>query len=184
MKETTETWIVKGYETFAYFGQAGLKVELLAKEVGISKSSFYHHFADLEVFLERLLEHHLKRSKVIAEKERIATSINPELIQIFLEHKTDLLFNRQLRIHAHQPNYQATLVKANEISGTDFIKLWLKDTGLHISQQQAEGLFELALENFFLQINPENLTQAWLEAYFENLKRITKNIAKPLDGSG
>ncbi|MFZ4399682.1 MAG: TetR/AcrR family transcriptional regulator, partial [Bacteroidales bacterium] len=42
-----EIWIIKGYETFAFFGENGLKVEQLAKSVGISKSSFYHHFADL-----------------------------------------------------------------------------------------------------------------------------------------
>nr|WP_245550167.1 TetR/AcrR family transcriptional regulator [Haliscomenobacter hydrossis] len=27
-----------------------MKIEVLAKKVGISKSSFYHHFVDLEIF--------------------------------------------------------------------------------------------------------------------------------------
>lgn len=33
-------------------------------------SSFYHHFADLEVFTEVLMEEHLKRASIVAERER------------------------------------------------------------------------------------------------------------------
>ncbi len=50
MTEKQEIWIIKGYETFALFGEKVLKIEKLAKDVGISKSSFYHHFADLDIF--------------------------------------------------------------------------------------------------------------------------------------
>jgi len=183
MTEKEEIWIIKGYETFALFGEKGLKIEQLAKDVGISKSSFYHHFADLDIFIEELLQHHLKSSTVIAEKEKLAKTINPELISILLEHKTDLLFNRQLRINSNKPNYKDTLLKSNYIMGKDFISLWLTDTKLNILQKQAEGLFELALENFFLQINSDNLNKSWLENYFENLKRITRSFEKPLYGS-
>lgn len=181
MKE--EKWIKKGYETFAIWGENGLKVEQLAKEVGTSKSSFYHYFSDLTVFVERLLFHHLKNSKIIAEKERLAQSVNPELIDILVEHKMDLLFNRQLRFHSDRSEYKETLVKSNTIIGNEFIRLWLSDSKIEITQRQAEGIFELALENFFLQINSENLTKPWLEAYFENLNRITRNFIHPLYGT-
>jgi AcrR family transcriptional regulator len=183
MKEKEEIWIIKGYETFALFGEKGLKIEQLAKDVGISKSSFYHHFADLDIFMEELMQHHLKNSAVIANKEKLAKTINPELINILLEHKTDLLFNRQLRINSNKSKYKDTLMKSNYIVGKDFISLWLTDTKLIIQQKQAEGLFELALENFYLQINSENLNKSWLENYFENLNRITRCFEKPLYGS-
>ena len=176
MKEREEKWIKLGYETFAIHGEASLKVEQLAKEVGVSKSSFYHHFVDLTFFKERLFEYHLSASKIIAEKEKKATSINPDLINILLEHKIDLLFNRQLRINACESDYRKILLQSNHIIGKDFVSLWLKDMKLMISRIQAEGLFELALENFFLQINPESLNRSWLEAYFENLKRITQHF--------
>jgi AcrR family transcriptional regulator len=45
-----DTWIQAGYALFAEQGPSALKIEVLAKMVGISKSSFYHYFADLEVF--------------------------------------------------------------------------------------------------------------------------------------
>jgi AcrR family transcriptional regulator len=176
MTEKTEIWIIKGYETFASLGEKGLIIEQLAKEVGKSKSSFYHHFAELEVFKEKILIHHLKMSSVIAEKERKAEKINPDLINILIEHKTDLLFNRQLRINANKPNYNDILVKSNRIIGTDFIKLWLTDTKLNVTPKQAEGIFELAMENFFLQINQDNINKEWLATYFDNLNRITRNF--------
>lgn len=180
MTEKEQMWVVKGYETFALLGENGLKVEKLAKDVGVSKSSFYHYFADLEIFTETMLHFHLKKSAIIAGKEKLAKTINPELIDILLEHKIDLLFNRQLRINACKPSFKETLIKSNAIIGNDFINLWLEDTKLNITRQQSEGLFELALENFFLQINSDNINRKWLEAYFDNLKRITKSFEKSI----
>jgi AcrR family transcriptional regulator len=171
-----EIWIKTGYEIFALQGDTALKVELLAKKVGISKSSFYHHFADLEIFIDHLLQHHLDQSAIIAVKEHHAQTVDPELIEILVAHKVDLLFNRQLRIHQDNKNYFATLQKSNQIIGNAFVMLWVKDLRLNLSPKQIEGVFELALENFFLQINVETLNATWLGAFFLNLKRIARTF--------
>lgn len=176
MTDKTQIWIMHGYKTYALQGEKGLIIEQLAKDVGKSKSSFYHHFADLEVFLEKILLHHLNQSLIIAEKERKARKINPDLINILIEHKLDLLFNRQLRINSNKLNLKDTLLKSNKIIGTDFIILWLTDTKLNLTPNQAEGIFELAMENFFLQINEENINKVWLTTYFDSLYRIAKNF--------
>lgn len=183
MSEKKEVWILKGYEKFALYGEASLKIEQLAKEVGISKSSFYHLFADMEIFVAELFKYHLNNSKIIADKERLASTIKPELINILLQHKIDLLFNRQLRINSTLQNYKDTLLKSNQYIGNDFVMLWLKDTKLNFTTQQAATLLELALENFFLQINQENLNYEWLVLFFENLERVGKTLAKPLYGN-
>lgn len=174
MTDGKEIWIETGYAIFALTGKAGLKIETLAKKVGINKSSFYHHFVEPEIFINHLLQHHLKQSKIIAAKEQAAQKIDPDLIEILVEHKVDLLFNRQLRIGRDDRGYQATLQTANQITGSAFVALWTKDLRLNLTQHQLEGLFELALENFFLQITPENLNRDWLSAYFTNLKRIAR----------
>lgn len=178
-----EVWIDAGYTIFAQGGEAALKVEHLAKVVGISKSSFYHHFVDPDIFMERLLNKHLQQAKRIADKEAEAGSINPELINILLAHKIDLLFNRQLRISANNPTYQRTLAQTNQTIGKHFIRLWLMDTTLNLTPSQAEGLFELALENFFLQLNPSNVNAEWLANYFDNLKHLIKRFENGLDAT-
>ena len=173
----TYQWILTGYSIFALKGRAGLKIEPLAKAVGKSKSSFYHHFADLDVFVEQLLAYHLQQAQVMALKEQQAQNIDPELIQILVDHKTDLLFNRQLRIHQNVPAFALTLQRSNVMVGDAFVQLWIKDLHLKLSQQQVEGLFTLALENFFLQINADNLNQDWLSNYFGHLKKITQSFS-------
>lgn len=184
MNDSKELWIQVGYETAALKGLQAIKIESLAKKVGISKSSFYHHFADLELFTEYLLKHHIGQSYLMAEKERQAKNIFPELIEVLLEHKIDLLFNRQLRINRNHLAFEAVLAKSNAIVGNSFVMVWVKDLNLQLKPKQLEAIFELALENFFLQINPDNLSRAWLIDYFTNLKRIAANFATGgLDGS-
>ena len=176
MTDNKEIWIKAGYDAFALSGQSALKVEPLAKKVGISKSSFYHYFADLEIFMELLLNFHLQQSKTIADKEKAVKTIDPELIYILVEHKIDLLFNRQLRFNQQNKLYKESLNKSNQIIGNGFVTIWMNDLKLNLNQRQLESLFELALENFFLQINAENLNYDWLSEYFQNLKKIARNF--------
>lgn len=174
--DNKEGWIKAGYEIFALSGATAIKIEPLSKRVGKSKSSFYHHFADLGVFTGLLLKYHIAQSRIIAVKEQKAENIDPALINILLEHRIDLLFNRQLRINQNNKLFSEALHESNKIVGNDFIKLWVKDVDLKLTQSQIEGIFTLALENFYLQINVDNLNYAWLSAYFTNLKRITRNF--------
>jgi AcrR family transcriptional regulator len=177
MIDRRSIWIKLGYELFAQTGAAGIKVEALARIVGKSKSSFYHHFADVDLFMDDLLQFHLQQAHAIAQKERNAQCIDPELIMILIEHQTDLLFNRQLRIHRNNKRFAEILEQSNQIVGHTFVALWVRDLNLKLSTQQLEGIFELALENFYLQINPETMNYAWLSAYFGNLKRIVKRFS-------
>lgn len=176
MAEKKEIWIKNGYETFALVGLHGLKVEQLAKKVGKSKSSFYHYFADLELFEEELLKYYIQQAYVLDQKLQNAKNINPELINILIAHKTDLLFSRQLRIHSERKIFAEASTKAKEIAGNSFILLWATDLNLKLSQKQLEGIFELALENFYLQINVENFNHEWLSKYFDYLRRIVENF--------
>lgn len=113
----------------------------------------------------------------MAQKEQNAQNIFPELIDILVEHKTDLLFNRQLRIHRNHPEFAETLQKSSAIVGNSFVLVWVKELNLQLSPMQLEAIFELALENFYLQINTDNLNAAWLEAYFLNLKRVASKFS-------
>ena len=172
-----EIWIKPGYEIFALLGKCELKIEKLAKMVGKSKSSFYHFFADLDLYIDCLLEHHIEQSYIIAGKEQKANKVDPDIINILVDHKVDMLFNRQLRINQNVKSFSDTLKQSNKIVGDAFIKVWVKDLDLKLTPNQIEGIFSLALENFFLQINTDNLNKSWLSAYFENLKTIASNFS-------
>lgn len=166
-----QAWLACGYELFAMYGPSALKIEPMAARVGISKSSFYHHFADLEGFQSQLFAMHIGRAVLIANKERAAHCIDPDLVNILLEHRLDLFFSRQLRIHRDLPGFESTMLKADAALGNDFIGIWKRELGLSWNTQQLESVFSLALEHFYLQLQPDRLNADWLREHFALLKQ-------------
>ena len=186
MREIEVAWLEAGYGCFAYDGPSGLKVEKLSKAVGKSKSSFYHLFADTEVFTERLLRFHLSRAKTVSEKESNAKN-EGELISIILDHKIDLLFNRQLRIHREHPQFKEYLNNIRQFSVKGLLPIWKRIIGLPESSMLAQMVLHLSLENFYLQICDETLNESWLKTYFADIRNMVllfKQSSTPsLDGS-
>lgn len=182
-----QTWIVAGYQTFAFEGPQALRIEKLAKTVQKNKSSFYHFFSDLDVFIKKLLDFHLAQAKVMSDKESKAQN-ESELTQIILEHKLDLLFNRQLRIHRDHTDFQACFIKTNEISLPGFMPIWKKIIDLKENNHLAQLVLMLSIENFFLQITDETLNSNWIATYFEKIREMVKlfkrtNSIPVMDGS-
>lgn len=169
-------WITTGYEKCAINGIDRLKIEQLAKAVGTSKSSFYHYFADLDCFVDILLSYHFERCEILADKEKNCLQIHPDLIDILLEHKIDLLFHRQLRINQNNSQIERALIKSNNILGNYSMMLWAKDINHNLSQNQLEGLFKIATDDFYMKINENNLNREYLYNYFNNLKQTTKQL--------
>ncbi|WP_338763264.1 TetR/AcrR family transcriptional regulator [Bernardetia sp. ABR2-2B] len=177
MNKSWLPWIEIGYTTFAYQGMEELKIERLAKKVGKNKSSFYHHFADMEIFISQLLKYHIEQSKILAIKEGNCIS-KEELIDILVEHKTDLLFNRQLRIHRQKKEFEDCFVKTNEITLPNFLNLWSEILGLTGNTDLSKMMLNLSLENFYLQITEKTLNHTWLNNYFKELQRLTKEFKR------
>jgi AcrR family transcriptional regulator len=170
-----EPWIEYGYELFALHGPDGVKIEKLANLVSKSKSSFYHHFADTELFTGILLKRHLTQSEIIAKKEEKCSSVEG-LVNLLVEHKLDLLFNRQLRIHRHVEILRSCFERAHEISMPAFQKVWSKVIELPEDSQLSSLVLHLAIENFYIQLTPENINREWLMSYFGRLIEMIDNV--------
>lgn len=176
MKEIEKPWIEEGYHIFALEGPSGIKVERLAKAVGKNKSSFYHLFADTEAFIEQLLAHHLSQAEIIAGKEANAGG-EKELIAIILEHKIDLLFNRQLRIHRERKAFETCFTEVNQITFPALLPVWKKVIGLNENSYLAEMVLALSIENFFLQITDSSLNETWLASYFHSISGLVNQFS-------
>jgi AcrR family transcriptional regulator len=50
------TWIDAGLQALAAGGPDAVRVDLLAKALGVTRGGFYHHFAGRQVFLDALLD--------------------------------------------------------------------------------------------------------------------------------
>ncbi|MCI4671447.1 MAG: TetR/AcrR family transcriptional regulator [Bacteroidia bacterium] len=171
LKQGQIPWIHEGYRVFAKEGPGGLKVERLSKSISKNKSSFYHHFADLDIFVDFLLNYHLDQAEVMAEKERACESL-PELLSVIIEHKQDLLFNRQLRIHRERKDFERCFNITSQLVFGSILDLWSSVLGLTENTYLSKLVLTLSMENFFLQITEESLTAEWLQNYFIQLKNM------------
>jgi AcrR family transcriptional regulator len=176
IKKEQQCWIETGYLLFALKGPDALKVEVLAKETGVSKSSFYYHFVDVDTFIDTLLVYHVQQVKLLSEAERACQNFNPAIFEVMVKHKVDLLFNRQLRVKRAEERYEKCLHTCTQVAGDSFFTLWSKDLNLPLDMQQLASIYYLALENFFLRITFENFTMEWLIEYFAELKNVLHEI--------
>jgi AcrR family transcriptional regulator len=53
----SESWIEAGFEEIARTGVEGVRVEVLAKNLGVTKGGFYRRFRDRAALLEAMLQH-------------------------------------------------------------------------------------------------------------------------------
>ena len=72
-------WLNQGLKTLAKNGFTALKAEPLAKAMGVSRGSFYWHFADIRAFHAAILNHwrDVAAEQIIANVEAAAKDENP-----------------------------------------------------------------------------------------------------------
>jgi len=179
MKNTIEQpWIEAGYEIFSLQGPEALKIEKIARRVGISKSSFYHHFADMEIYREKLLGYHLERACRLAEKAKLCKAVVPDLLHAFLEMKQDLLFNRQLRIHRTNMAFLLCFERAHTVVQDEFIGIWAEMLGLKDQPRIAQNILNVATDLFYQRMTNDNLTYDWLVAFIDEIKVFLEDVIR------
>lgn len=179
MRTTTELpWIEAGYELFSQLGPNGLKVEHLAKKAGISKSSFYHLFVDIEIFQEKLLEYHIEQANKMAAQSKSLHQLVPDVLLLFLEKKTALLFNRQLCIHRNNILYQKYSDKAIAIVEKHYFDKWVEVLDLKNQPHIAKNILKIYTDNFFLRLSEETLTYDWLLSLLGEIISLVNEIKK------
>jgi len=167
-------WLLAGYQLFATQGPDAIKVEVLARKVGKNKSSFYHHFADKEVYMEFLLNLHQERTQLLLAKEAECTQVIPNFLELLVAYKADLLFSRQLRVHRHVPAFKACFEKTNQQAVAAIQGIWAQVLGLEEKSKLVELLLLLSIENFYLQITAQTLNYEWLEGYVRQLQALAR----------
>ena len=109
----------------------------------------------------------------MAAKEATCKDL-PQFIDIILEHKTDLLFNRQLRIHRDNPAFEQCFCQTNEMTVQSIIPIWTTILDLQENSYLAGLVLKLSMENFYLQITADTLNREWLNHYFQELRALVR----------
>ena len=70
-------WLEMALTVFRNDGEPGIRVELLARRLGISKAGFYWHFKDREDLLNQLLDYWVHEYTEIVTGNSILAEIPP-----------------------------------------------------------------------------------------------------------
>lgn len=168
-------WIEAGYKRFAKHGEPGLTIESISRELGKSKSSFYHYFGELDVLKSEILKHHLENSKNIGIQIASAKKLDPDVLQVIVNHKLDFLFHKQLKLateDAYKPHHE----KAYALVEKPLLTKLSEAFNLEDRQLFSNALLNLVRDNFLLRIQDHTLTIEWLKAYIEELRTLIKRI--------
>lgn len=176
MNKNKLIWVKEGYFVFGRKGPTGINIENLAKRLSKSKSSFYHYFGDMENFQELLLKFHLERAEQISKWGKACKNMDPDVINLLVETKDDLLFNKQLRLNIQNPLYKDCFEKSFKKITDSYLDKWNISIGFEQKPMLGKVILNLLVDNFFLQVNDENLTYQWFHEYLKNLRTVIQQI--------
>lgn len=176
MKKAEKPWIITGHKIFAEKGPSAITVEGLARAVNKNKSSFYHHFVDLEIFTSHLLNYHFERSMMIIEEEGRCEKIVPDLLTILVRRAYDILFHRQLLVNRSNIEFEDLYTKITNKGINSILKIWNKELGLPSHSSNGKRLLKMGMDNLFQRSTLTNLTVGHLESSFDELKLIAREL--------
>ncbi|NNF21340.1 MAG: TetR/AcrR family transcriptional regulator [Saprospiraceae bacterium] len=164
-----QEWINAGYQMISELGFNHSNIESIARSINKNKSSFYHYFGDWEIFEESLLDQHLKAVNQFSADAKQCENIIPDMVNLFVQHKDDFLFHKQLRIYRKNKTYKDCFESAYRIYEDAIITKWTSFIKLDEQTLLARRILNLISENFLLQITPENFNYDWLKNYLINI---------------
>jgi len=164
---SAQDWLDLGLKTLAKNGFTALKADPLAKAMGVSRGSFYWHFADIGAFHAAVL----KRWRDVAAEQIIAgieaaEGEDPVAVLLRLTFISKLALERAVRSWAAHEGAARAAVQAIDRRRLDYIESLLKKVGLPgaVARARAQILYWTFL-GFALsdQALPQDKQQAVLE---------------------
>ena len=79
---TRDRWLTEGVDVLREEGSAGIRIDRLARRLGLTKGSFHHHFAGAPDYRRALLAHVCSvADAAIADTRRRAAALGPDLVR-------------------------------------------------------------------------------------------------------
>lgn len=140
---TADDWIKQGLKALAKNGFTALKADPLAKAMGVSRGSFYWHFADLGAFHATVLERwrEIAAEQIIADVEADSDEPLKALLRRTFGARLDL--ERAVRNWAAFDAAAQGAVRAIDRRRLDYIEALLEKRGLSptIAQARAQVMY-------------------------------------------
>jgi AcrR family transcriptional regulator len=171
---SAKDWLDQGLKTLAESGFTALKAEPLAKAIGVSRGSFYWHFADIGAFHAALLEHwrDVAAEQVIANLKASSKHDNPLPLLIRRAFGGRLALENAVRSWAAVDPVARSAVQAIDRRRLSYVEGLFRANGLAPSAARARAqILYWAFLGFALSDKP--LPRARQAAVLDELLRIS-----------
>jgi AcrR family transcriptional regulator len=170
---SAKDWLNQGLKTLAERGFTALKAEPLAKAMGVSRGSFYWHFADIGAFHAAILDHwrEVAAEQIIANLEAASDHDNPLPLLLRQAFGARLALENAVRTWATLDPLARTAVQAIDRRRLDYVENLLRASGLspNVARARAQILY-WAFLGYALSDKP--LPRARQQAVLDELLRI------------
>jgi AcrR family transcriptional regulator len=169
-------WLDQGLKALAESGFTALKAEPLAKAMGVSRGSFYWHFADINAFHAAILARwrEVAAEQIIANVEAAAKDEDPLALLLRRVFSERLTLEKAVRSWANVDPAARAAVQAIDRRRLGYVESLLLQLGLpeEIARARAQ-LFYWAFLGFALsdQVLPKARQQAVLEEMLQLARR-------------
>jgi AcrR family transcriptional regulator len=171
---SVQDWLNQGLKTLAASGFTALKAEPLAKAMGVSRGSFYWHFADIGAFHAAILNYwrQVAAEEIIADLEAIAGDESPLPVLLRQAFSGKLALERAIRSWATVDSTARNAVQAIDRRRLDYVESLLRDAGF--SRETAHARARILYWTFIgFALSDKPLAKPQQEALLNELTRIT-----------
>src|SRR5260370_39220260 len=129
---SAKDWLDQGLKTLATSGFTALKAEPLAKAMGVSRGSFYWHFADIGAYHAAILKHwrEVAAEQIIANVETASKHEDPLALLLRRVFGEKLTLESAVRTWATLDPAARTAVQAIDQRRLGYVETLLKQSGL------------------------------------------------------
>ena len=142
---SAKDWLDLGLKTLAKSGFTALKAEPLAKAMGVSRGSFYWHFADIGAYRAAILKHwrEVAAEQVIANLEAAPDNDNPLALLLRQAFGGQLSLEKAVRTWATLDPLAQSAVRAIDRRRLNYVEHLFRASGLSpdVARARAQILY-------------------------------------------
>ncbi len=171
-----EQWIEIGYNVFAKEGLPGIRIEALARNLRLNKSSFYHFFGDLENYKAELIRYHFTKADHLVSDIALCTNFDPDFLNTVIRHKVSVVVHMQLVTNRTVPLFFNAYEKINDIVDPKAVPFWAAFIGIPHNPDLALQYWQVVRDMFYSRISLDNLNYAFLKNIVQEAKGIAEKM--------